>query len=343
MRFWVDNQIKYLQSYGGISQVFDDIEISLGYFNQVKQFRVMKTGMIFVDLFYYYSISFVSLFFLRKRDIVLYSYYLPSFTLFRSDLVKITWLHDLTFEEVADKSLKLKVILFSKKFVLQRSDKIICISEATKLMAIKYYPNLTSKFSVIHNSVPSHLTTGRVVSGDRNGFLFVGKRSGYKNFHGLLEFLAHARVSQRLICFGGGEFNSIEINKIKKHGLAEYVSWADPCTHDLGELYRSSKCLLIPSLREGFGLTVLEAFSNGCPVISFGDQAIKEVGGDAILELSQSSPELAERAIDGYLTSVNENALNQRALSFKGIWQALSLISLVRYEFEKRKYLQNEK
>ena len=181
------------------------------------------------------------------------------------------------------------------------------------------------------------------MSGDRNGFLFVGKRSGYKNFHGLLEFLAHARVSQRLICFGGGEFNSIEINKIKKHGLAEYVSWADPCTHDLGELYRSSKCLLIPSLREGFGLTVLEAFSNGCPVISFGDQAIKEVGGDAILELSQSSPELAERAIDGYLTSVNENALNQRALSFKGIWQALSLISLVRYEFEKRKYLQNEK
>jgi len=338
VRFWIDNQIKYLQNYGGISQVFDDLEISLGYFKPVKQFYFVKTGIILVDLLYYYNVSFFSLFFIRKGDIVLYSYYLPSFTLLRSDLMKIMWLHDLTFEELVDKSLKLKVLLLSKRLVLQRSDKIICISEATKLMAIKYYPNLTSKFVVIHNSVPSHLTTGSVTSGDRSGFLFVGKRSGYKNFHGLLEFLAQTKLTQRLICFGGGEFNSIEINKLKKLGFEENVSWVDPRTHDLGALYRSSKCLLIPSLREGFGLTVLEAFKNGCPVVSFGDQAIKEVGGAAILELSPSSPELAERAVADYLNSVNENALNRRASSFKGIWQALSLISVVRHELEKRKY-----
>ena len=343
MRFWIDNQIKYLQNYGGISQVFDDLEMSLGYFNQVKQLHFVKFGIIFVDIVYYYIISFLSLFYIRRGDIVLFSYYLPSFPLLRSDLVKIAWLHDLTFEEVEDKSLKLKVLLRSKKFVLQRSDKIICISEATKLIAIKFYPNLASKFVVIHNSVPGHLSSGSAISGDRSGFLFVGKRSGYKNFHGLLEFYVQAKLSHRLICFGGGEFNSSEISELKKHGLQDYVSWADPCKYDLGALYRSSKCLLIPSLREGFGLTVLEAFSNGCPVVSFGDLAIKEVGGDAILELSPSSPKLARRALDRYLISVNEHALNHRALSFKGIWQALSLISVVRYELEKRRYLQNEK
>jgi len=38
-----------------------------------------------------------------------------------------------------------------------------------------------------------------------------------------------------------------------------------------------------PSLYEGFGIPILEAFSSGCPVIASNVTSIPEVGGDAAL------------------------------------------------------------
>jgi glycosyltransferase involved in cell wall biosynthesis len=50
----------------------------------------------------------------------------------------------------------------------------------------------------------------------------------------------------------------------------------------LGSLYSNAFCLIYPSLYEGFGLPVLEAMNNNCPVICSNTSSLPEVGGDTV-------------------------------------------------------------
>lgn len=52
---------------------------------------------------------------------------------------------------------------------------------------------------------------------------------------------------------------------------------------DLPELYRGASMFVYPSLYEGFGLPVLEAFASGAPVIAGRAGSIPEIAGDAAL------------------------------------------------------------
>jgi glycosyltransferase involved in cell wall biosynthesis len=47
-------------------------------------------------------------------------------------------------------------------------------------------------------------------------------------------------------------------------------------------MYRGAKFFIFPSLYEGFGIPLLEAFSVGCPVAASNVSSIPEVGGTAV-------------------------------------------------------------
>ena len=70
----------------------------------------------------------------------------------------------------------------------------------------------------------------------------------------------------------------------KKFGIEDKVKFLDFVTdEELQALYKNALCFILPSLYEGFGLPVLEAMQNGCPVITSNISSLPEAGGDAAL------------------------------------------------------------
>ncbi|WNZ54758.1 glycosyltransferase family 1 protein [Microbulbifer sp. MKSA007] len=77
----------------------------------------------------------------------------------------------------------------------------------------------------------------------------------------------------------------------------------------LPDLYSNARALLIPSLYEGFGLPIVEAFSQGTPVLTSNCGAMKEVAGDAALLVNPLDVEGMAR---GLVKLTTEQALVER-------------------------------
>lgn len=71
------------------------------------------------------------------------------------------------------------------------------------------------------------------------------------------------------------------------------------CVEDnvLARLYREARALVYPSLGEGFGLPVAEAFHAGCPVITSNVTALPETAGEAALLVDPRDPEALAEAL----------------------------------------------
>jgi len=73
----------------------------------------------------------------------------------------------------------------------------------------------------------------------------------------------------------------------------------------LSELYRTATALVYPSLYEGFGFPVLEAFEFGCPVLTTGCGSLREVAGQAAIYFN---PHEADSLLSAITTIINDPA-----------------------------------
>lgn len=124
----------------------------------------------------------------------------------------------------------------------------------------------------------------------------------HKNHLGLVESLAllkRAGLQIKVVCTGHlTEFRSVIEKRARALRVAEQVRFLGFIEDaDMAALYRLARMLVFPSLFEGFGMPVVEAFEAGLPVACSNAAALPEVAGDAAVLFDARDPQEMAQAI----------------------------------------------
>jgi glycosyltransferase involved in cell wall biosynthesis len=196
--------------------------------------------------------------------------------------------HDLIHEKFSKlyPEFNLKSKLVEQKIkLLKTADKIISVSESTKKDLIDIYNIPEEKIKVIYLacSFPENNINECDISKDKY-ILYVGSRRIYKNFHFMLESISNILIKENIIllCAGSNPFDKDELNlfnKLKVCNKIKHIKFTSES--ELVYLYKNSIFFIFPSLYEGFGIPILEAFSSKCPVLISKGSSLEEIAGDA--------------------------------------------------------------
>src|SRR5262249_37238782 len=94
-----------------------------------------------------------------------------------------------------------------------------------------------------------------------------------------------------VLCGGPGSGNGALTAAVDRLGLRSRVRLLGRVpAHHLPSLYRGAFALVLPSLFEGFGVPILQAFHTNCPVVCSDRTSCPEVAGDAAEYVDPSDP-----------------------------------------------------
>jgi alpha-1,3-rhamnosyl/mannosyltransferase len=156
--------------------------------------------------------------------------------------------------------------------MLQAAARVIAVSEftASELEALLRVPR--EKIRVVPNAVDAAFTTaGPHAEGDYA--LAVGTLEPRKNLPRAIEAAGRAGLALRVA--GARGWGGVEARGADVTWLGEIDD------EELARQYRGARCLVYPSLYEGFGIPVLEAMACGTPVVTTAGGATEEVAGGA--------------------------------------------------------------
>jgi len=202
--------------------------------------------------------------------------------------------------------------------LIKRAAKIIAISENTKMDLVRFCAVDPKKIQVIYLAGTLDLKGRQAhLRLPTRYILFVGSRAIYKNFLFFIRSVTPILQKDRelkVICAGGGSFSKEEQLFLDDLEIAKQVLYYPVNDAILRTLYRNALVFVFPSLYEGFGLPVLEAFACQCPTIVSHTSSFPEVAGEAAVYLEPSDPSSVREAVKKVINSPKLRA----ALKAKG-------------------------
>ena len=191
--------------------------------------------------------------------------------------------------------------------VVKKSKRVITVSEFEKKRIASFFHLDDEKLEAIYNGVSQHFkkvtdsTHLRQIKEKYKlpdkFFFFFGNTDPKKNTKGVLKALSlllnsyHEQIPLVMLDYDRNELDKLiqEIGDPKLNAniiLTGYVP-----NKELPAIYALSTVFLYPSLRESFGIPMLEAMACGVPVITSNTSSMPEVGGDAALFIDPFKPE----------------------------------------------------
>ncbi len=188
---------------------------------------------------------------------------------------------------------------------LDKADAIVAISEQTATNIKKLYSVDQSKIHVIYQSWSDTYNDIQkkeihVPLLPKDYLLFVGSFYERKNLNNVIWAMADKRCADiPLVVVGNGKkrYKQMITEMIQDLNLERQVLILENVYDELlKQLYIRSKAVIYPSLYEGFGLPVLEAWKCGKPVITSNNSSLKEIGTKAchLLEDPMDKNEISE-------------------------------------------------
>jgi glycosyltransferase involved in cell wall biosynthesis len=219
--------------------------------------------------------------------------------------------------------------------LIKKSRKIITVSDFEKKRIGQFFGIAdNSTLTSVYNGVSEHFKpvtdTDELIRvkqkynlPDRY-FFFLGNTDPKKNTKGTLkafsDFLKQTNSDQRLVML---DYDQVELEKllyeigdpklINRIILTGYV-----VNTDLPAIYSQCEVFLYPSLRESFGIPMLEAMACGVPVITSDTSSMPEVAGDAALLIDPFNP----NEITSAMICITEDKNLKISLVNKGLVQA---------------------
>jgi glycosyltransferase involved in cell wall biosynthesis len=152
--------------------------------------------------------------------------------------------------------------------VLRAADAIVAVSEFSRAETVELAGVPAERVRVIQHGVDA-VFTPHGPRADGEYVLAVGTLEPRKNLGRAVEAAREAGVELRVVGARGW-------------GGVDVAGWVGEIPDvELAALYRGARCVLYPSLYEGFGLPVLEAMACGAPVVTSVGTAMEEVAGGA--------------------------------------------------------------
>ena len=299
----MDHQTFDMQKFGGISRYFanihNDLQLDPDFSDEIS---VLKTGNFYLRNEVFSKNPLIHFLLKRQKkqnkynrkysvrkinegkfDLFHPTYYDPYFLEHLSKPFVLT-VHDMIHEVYPEFFAPYDEFTKFKRLTIAKADHIIAISEKTKADLQNYLEIPDEKITVVYHGVDiAKKNKLPALPGLISPYvLYIGDRAGYKNFYRLLSAfknvnLAHPEV--KLVCTGGA-FNPNETEFLIRNKLTDKVIQISASDDELNALYQHAICYISPSLLEGFGFPILEAFSNDCLTLLSDTECFHEIAGN---------------------------------------------------------------
>lgn len=161
------------------------------------------------------------------------------------------------------------------------ADKIICDCEDTKRVLIERYDVPLEKITVIHCAVDTGKFHFENLPKKPDSVLYIGRIAKRKGIAFLIRSMPLVvRTIPNVQLLVGGKGNHLEKMKslVRQLDLERNVTFLGFVPDDqLNTLYNQARCVVVPSIFEGFGITVIEALAAGTRVVGTDVDGIREI------------------------------------------------------------------
>lgn len=211
-------------------------------------------------------------------------------------------IHDLIYEQFPEQlgrwnGLKRWYLRLVTRVGLRRAKQVVAVSQYTRSQILRRYgKNLDDKIQVVYEGwehlllhekdkyeLPQDVTF-------KNYILYVGSSRAHKNLSRLLEAIqqCHLQLPPEwgfLFIGSNTMLSNKQVQQIKemnaKCQVVQFTGWKDASS--LATYYRHAKALIFPSLSEGFGIPILEAYFYHLPLLLSNQASLSEVAGEAAI------------------------------------------------------------